>query len=85
MLDMLLFNGMVRTIEADGAVHEAIGVKDGRIAFVGSAAEAAKLEAAQRIADQAQQLNAAAMQKIALPAPKESFFVRLFKKERNAD
>ena len=49
MLDMLLFNGMVRTIEADGAVHEAIGVKDGRIAFVGSAAEAAKLEAAQRI------------------------------------
>lgn len=46
------------------------------------AAQAAQaLEAAQRIADQAQQLNAAAMQKIALPAPKESFFARLFHRE----
>lgn len=45
------------------------------------AAQAAQaLEAAQKIADQAQQLNAAAMQRIALPAPK-GFLSRLFHRE----
>lgn len=42
------------------------------------------LEAAQKIADQAQQLNAAAMQRIALPAPK-GFLSRLFHRDEKKE
>ncbi len=48
MLDMVFYNGIVHTIDKSGTVAEAIGLKDNKIAFVGSNREAAELEAVRK-------------------------------------
>ena len=46
MLERLLCNGIVHTMDEERPTAEAVGIKDGRIAFVGSNEEAAAMEAA---------------------------------------
>lgn len=48
-MDYLFYNGTVRTMKDDREVAQAIGIKDGRIVFVGSDSEASGLEAGERI------------------------------------
>ena len=35
-MDRLFYNGIVRTLDDAGTVAEAVGIKDGKIAFVGT-------------------------------------------------
>lgn len=49
MLDRLLCNGIVHTMDEERPTAEAVGIKDGRIAFVGSNEEAAAMEAAEKV------------------------------------
>ena len=49
MLDRLFYNGVVKTMNDDMPLAQAVGVKDGRICFVGSDEEAAALSAEERI------------------------------------
>ena len=48
-LDILYYNGRIRTMEASCPSCQAIGVKGGRIAFLGSLEEAGSLEAEERV------------------------------------
>jgi len=48
MLDRIFYNGVIQTMDADAAIYEAIGLKDGKIAFLGSNQEALELEALAR-------------------------------------
>lgn len=48
MLDRIFYNGMVQSMDVDAAIYEAIGLKDGKIAFLGSSQEALGLEALSR-------------------------------------
>ncbi|MDR0571213.1 MAG: amidohydrolase [Clostridiales Family XIII bacterium] len=48
-LDLLLFGGAVRPMDDSDAAVEAIGVKDGRVAFLGTTEEASSLTAARRV------------------------------------
>ena len=48
-MDKIFFNGCIRTLDDNDHVAEAVGIKDGRIAFVGSNAEADALECQERI------------------------------------
>lgn len=43
--DKIYYNGVIRTMDAERSVVSAIGVKDGKIAFLGDDAQAAALEA----------------------------------------
>ena len=49
MLDRLYFNGIVRTMDEENPIAQALGVLDGKIVFVGSDDEAKMLEAAEKI------------------------------------
>lgn len=49
MHDIILYNGLVRTIDDKDTIKEAIGIKDNRISFLGSNVEAAKQDADERI------------------------------------
>ena len=49
MLDRLFFNGIIRTMDEENPVAQAIGMKDGKICFVGSDEQAASLEAAEKV------------------------------------
>ena len=49
MLDRIFYNGLIKTMNEDQPVAEAVGVKDGRICFVGSNEEAAQLEAMEKV------------------------------------
>ncbi len=49
MLDRLLFNGIVHTMDEGKPEAQAIGIKDGKICFVGSDEEAAALEAKEKV------------------------------------
>ncbi|MBO4990627.1 MAG: amidohydrolase, partial [Firmicutes bacterium] len=49
MLERLLCNGIVYTMDEERPTAEAVGIKDGRIAFVGSNEEAAAMEAAEKV------------------------------------
>lgn len=48
-MDRIFFNGHIRTLNDENTVAEAVGVKDGKIAFVGTNAEAEKLDCGERI------------------------------------
>lgn len=48
MLDQIFYNGVVQSMDHDSASYEAIGLKDGKIAFLGSNQEALELEALAR-------------------------------------
>ncbi|MZQ97690.1 MAG: amidohydrolase family protein [Acidaminobacter sp.] len=45
MLDQIFFNGVIQTMDDNETIYEAIGLKDGKIAFLGSSLEALELEA----------------------------------------
>lgn len=49
ILDLLLTNGRIHTMVKEGDVAEAVGIRGGRIAFVGSGAEATGLQARKRV------------------------------------
>lgn len=49
MLDIIFYNGVVRTMDDKSSIKEAIGIKDNRISFLSSNAEASKLDADRRI------------------------------------
>ena len=49
MLDRIFYNGLIKTMNEDMPVAEAVGVKDGRICFVGSNEEAETLEAVEKV------------------------------------
>ena len=36
MMDKLFYNGKIRTLNEDDRIVQAVGVKDGRIAFIGT-------------------------------------------------
>jgi len=48
VLDQIFYNGVIQSMDADAAIYEAIGLKDGKIAFLGSGQEAEALEALKR-------------------------------------
>lgn len=48
-MDKILFNGCVRTLDDAGTTAEAVGIKDGKISFVGTNEEAEKLECKEKI------------------------------------
>jgi predicted amidohydrolase YtcJ len=48
-MDVLLYNGVVRTMNDENETAQAIGARDGKIAFVGTNDEAAKYRAVRRI------------------------------------
>ncbi|MDK9712181.1 amidohydrolase [Acidaminobacter sp.] len=45
MFDKIFFNGVIQTMDDNETIYEAIGLKDGKIAFLGSSLEALELEA----------------------------------------
>lgn len=47
-MDRIFYNGIVRTLDDAGTVAEAVGIKDGKIAFVGSNAEAEAFACAEK-------------------------------------
>lgn len=49
MLDCLFVNGKIYTLEKEGERYEALGIKSGKIVFIGSNKEAEKLEAIEKI------------------------------------
>lgn len=49
MLDVLIYNGNIRTLDKKDSVYEAIGVKEGKIVFLGINTEAEKIEANEKI------------------------------------
>ena len=49
MLDRILFNGVVHTMDKEKPEAQAVGIKDGKICFVGTNEEAAALEAAEKV------------------------------------
>ena len=48
-MDKLFYNGKIRTLDDNNTVAEAIGVKDGKITFVGSNEEAKNLDCAEKV------------------------------------
>ena len=48
-MDRLFYNGIVRTLDDAGTVAEAVGIKAGKIAFVGTNAEAEAIDCAEKI------------------------------------
>lgn len=48
-MDTLLYNGIISTLDDADTFAEAVGITDGRITFVGSDAEAARLSCSERI------------------------------------
>lgn len=49
MMDIVFHNGKIHTMDEKSSVKEAVGIRGNRIAFLGSNAEAAELDAARRI------------------------------------
>lgn len=48
MLDQIFYNGVIQSMDDNATIYEAIGLKDGKIAFLGSGLEALELEALAR-------------------------------------
>lgn len=48
-MDKILFNACVRTLDDNDTVAEAVGIKDGKIVFVGTNEEAQKIDAKEKI------------------------------------
>ena len=48
-MDKILFNACVRTLDDNNTVAEAVGIKDGKIAFIGTNEEAQNLECKEKI------------------------------------
>lgn len=48
MLEKIFYNGVVQTMDDNATIYEAIGLKDGKIAFLGSSQEALGLDALTR-------------------------------------
>lgn len=48
-MERIFYNGIIRTLDDAGTVAEAVGVKDGKIAFVGTNADAEKIACAEKI------------------------------------
>lgn len=49
MMDKLFYNGKIRTLNEDDRIVQAVGVKDGRIAFIGTNEEAAEIACEEKI------------------------------------
>lgn len=49
MMDKLFYNGKIRTLNDDDSVVQAVGVKDGRIEFIGTNEEAAEIACEEKI------------------------------------
>ena len=48
-MDRILYNGTIRTLDDQDNIFEAVGIKDGKIAFLGTNAEAEKIECGDKI------------------------------------
>ena len=48
-MDKVFYNGIIRTLDDNDTVAQAVGIKDGKIAFIGTDAEAEKIECAEKI------------------------------------
>lgn len=48
-MDRILYNGIIRTLDDKNSIYEAIGIKDGRIAFWGTNQEAEGFVCTERI------------------------------------
>lgn len=48
-MDVIAYNGLIRTMDRNDTVVEAIGIKNGRVAFLGSSSDAAKKDAKERV------------------------------------
>ena len=48
-MDRIFFNGYIRTLDNERKIAEAIGVKDGKIAFIGSNEEAKDMSCEERV------------------------------------
>lgn len=48
-MDLLLYNGIIKTLDNNNSVYEAIGIKDNKIAFLGNNERAKNLEADKKI------------------------------------
>ena len=48
-MDRIFYNGVIRTLDDNNTVAEAVGVKDGKIAFIGTNEEAVTMECAEKI------------------------------------
>ncbi|MGM0437417.1 MAG: amidohydrolase, partial [Bacillota bacterium] len=49
MMDKIFYNALVKTMDNNNSVYEAVGIKDTKIAFLGSNKEAKKLKAEKKI------------------------------------
>ena len=47
-MDKVFYNGIIRTLDDKGTVAQAVGIKDGKIAFIGTDSEAEKLDCAEK-------------------------------------
>ena len=48
-MDRIFYNGVIRTLDDNNTVAEAVGVKDGKIAFIGTNEEAAAMDCGEKI------------------------------------
>ena len=48
-MDRIFFNGLIRTLDNEHRIAEAVGVKDGKISFIGNNEEAKKFDCKERI------------------------------------
>ena len=48
-MDKVFYNGIIRTLDDNNTVSQAVGIKNGKIAFIGTDAEAEKIECAEHI------------------------------------
>ena len=48
-MDKVFYNGIIRTLDDENTVAQAVGIKDGKIAFIGTDSEAEKLECSEKI------------------------------------
>ena len=48
-MDKLFYNGRIYSIDDTDSIYEAVGIKDGKIVFLGTNDEAAKAEAAEKV------------------------------------
>ena len=48
-MDKVFYNGVIRTLDDNNTVAQAVGIKDGKIAFIGTDDEAEKIECAESV------------------------------------
>ena len=48
-MEKIFYNGRIRTLDNNDSVAEAVGIKDGKIAFIGTNEEAKAIECAEKV------------------------------------